>query len=637
MSENRETRSVAGLSQGLGICILLVHCYLFCYPYFDARGWTSKITDRVLAAVIRTGLYDAPWKSKALALIFLLLGVAAGTRRKQPSDQWTWSLAGLLFVMVVYLDMPLWKGISYAVVTIWNVLLILYATSRLCRHLDLPWATNDPFGRRRLGFPQEGRRLKTTFGLCLRGVYLYKGRKRKTYINIVNPRRGILILGTPGSGKSYFIIEPLIRQVIEKGMALFVYDFKYDALTRVAYAHWLANRARYPAASGFYAINFTDLTRSHRCNVLDADTLHWLSDAMGVSRTILLSLNKIWIGRQGDFFIESSINFLAALIWFLKRYENGVYCTLPHVIELSKLSYDKLFLVLETECEIAGLIEPFVQAYTNESLEQLDGQIATVKIPLARLSSPDIYYVLTGSDLSLDINNPAAPKILCLGGDSNRSEALAPVLSLYVDRLNRICNQPKQHPCALVCDEFATIRASVMLTTVATGRSNDIIPIIAIQDISQLRGLYTRDEADWLMAVSGNLFCGQVGGETAKLVADRFPRLLQQKESVSVGDDHTTVSRNLAWEAAVTPATVAGLGSGEFMGMLGDDPDVEMFNKGFHAKIIREDDAATAAKADIMIVREVSQQELQDAFSRVALDINRLVAKLMAELMSGAE
>jgi hypothetical protein len=353
---------------------------------------------------------------------------------------------------------------------------------------------------------------------------------------------------------------------------------------------------------------------------------------MGISRTIMLSLNKTWVGRQGDYFVESSINFLAALIWFLKRHMGGIYCTLPHVIELSKLSYDKLFLVLQTEPEIAGVIEPFVQAYTNESLEQLDGQISTVKIPLARLSSPDIYYVLNGNDFTLDINDVLAPKMFCLGGDPNRTEALTPVLSLFVDRLNRVCNQPKRHPCAIVCDEFATIRAPVMLSTVATGRSNDLIPIIAIQDISQLRGLYTRDEADWLMAVSGNLFCGQVGGETARVVAERFPRLLHQEESVSVGDTNSTVTRHLAWEAAVTPATVAGLGSGEFMGILGDDPDVEMPDKGFHARIVREDRPAVPL-VDIPVVRAVTEAELKAAFRRVVLDIQQLLAREMKELM----
>ena len=511
------------------------------------------------------------------------------------------------------------------------MLWFMRSASRLVRYLPKPWATNDPFGHSVSGFPQLHRRLDALFALHLRTRYSYKGRRYHGWINLVNPRRGVLIIGSPGSGKSYFIIEPLIRQLTEKGMAMLVYDFKYDTLTRQVYAHFLANKKRYPDGAAFYSINFTDLSRSHRCNVLAPETMHWLSDALGVSRTILLSINKSWIDRQGDFFVESPIIFLAALIWFLRQYRDGIYCTLPHVIELIKLPYDKLFTVLCKEPSIDSLVDPFLQAYANETTEMLDGQIAGAKIPLARLSSADIYYILTGNDLNLHINDPAKPAILCLGGDPARTEALAPVLSLYIDRLNRICNQPGQYPCAIVCDEFATVRAPAVLTTLATGRSHDIIPVLAVQELAHLRTLYSRDEADGILGISGNQLCGQVGGETARSVSQRFPRILREKKSLSVNSGDTSVSSHQEWEDTVTPATIAGLSSGEFVGILADDPSTGMTLKAFQAKIIRgkKDDVAAM---ELPTVREVHDKDLKEVYNQVKLDIAEMVAEMTSRI-----
>ena len=101
-----------------------------------------------------------------------------------------------------------------------------------------------------------------------------------------------------------------------------------------------------------------------------------ITDAIESSRTILLGLNREWIRRQGDFFVESPINFLAAIIWFLRKYQDGIYCSLPHIIELMQVEYDKLFTILRTEPGIEALINPFISAYINDVMEQLEGQIA---------------------------------------------------------------------------------------------------------------------------------------------------------------------------------------------------------------------------------------------------------------------
>ena len=518
-------------------------------------------------------------------------------------------------------------ALLYMLMTGAGYLLIMGGGVRLVRALGDPFA-----GHSTGGFLQEGKPIVTRYSVHFRGQYVYKGRRRKSHISIVNPRRGVLVLGTSGSGKSWFFVEPAIAQLIRKGTALFIFDYKYPVLTNHAYSHFLQHKDKYPSSTRFYCINFTDLSRSHRCNLIDPGTLVYLSDAMGISRTLLLSMNRTWISRQGDFFIESPVNFLAALIWFLRKYKDGIYCTLPHVIELSNTPYDQLFTILNAEPSVRGVVSRFIQSYLNNSMEMVDGQIASTSMPLARLISADFYYVLSGNDLSLEINNPSAPAILCLGGDPPKQEALAPVLSLYIDRLNKRINAPGRYPCAQVLDEFATVRATSVLTTVTTGRSNDIIPIICVQDINQLRTTYTREEADQFMNITGNLVCGQATGDTAGWVSERFHQVVQYRTTVSVNSSDTSVSKSEQSVDAVSTATLASLSSGEFVGIVADDPATPVKLKGFHARFIKQADD-TAPAAELPVVREVDAALLQANFDRIVREVVDLVADETRRIM----
>lgn len=647
-SQNTAYSKISELMETTGVLLLLLHFYLYGYVFYQHWGWSNFITDAILEKIIRTGLFVNPMYTKFGSLLFIFLGMVIAPKRKKPRFDRRGILSVgcvLMFILYFYYAFPMYwindesgkaDYIVYLVVSVLNFSCILYFLGQLLRYMPLPWPLNDPFGKLRTGFPQERRRIGGPFALQLRGSYLYNGRKHRSWINICNPRRGVLIVGSPGAGKSRFIIEPLIRQLIEKGFSLVLYDFKFDALSKVVYNHFLANRKQYPDNTAFYCIQFSEPRRSHRCNVLDPDTMEWFADAIGIARTILYSLNRNWVDRQGDFFVESPISFLANLIWFLHEYKNGIYCTLPHVIELSKLPYDKLWTVLGTEPYIASMIDPFIRAYADGSMEMLDGQVTAAKIPLMRLSSPDIYYILTGNDLDLRINNPKAPKILCLGSDPTRMDALSPILSLYIDRINRVCNRYNQHPMGMVCDEFATIRAINVLTTLGTGRSNNIIPILAVQDISQIRTLYSKDEADWMMSVNANLFCGQVGGETARRVSERFPQILRERTSISVNSTDSTISRHQEWEACVTPATVANLSSGEFVGLVSDNPEEELPLKAFHARIPRSDKDEVELK-DLPIGNEVKYEVIMKTYEQVRVDIEGIVAEVTRGIMDGME
>jgi hypothetical protein len=625
-------RPIARLSQAISLVLLSLHVYYYDYGLFARWGFTAKMGNQVLGHIEDTGLFADPDRSKGLALLFLGLALLSARGRKDEAVRKRRAFLKILIGIILYfgssllLKIPEGAGVAilYGVLTIAGFVLAFIGGSHLSRVFRLPWAEDDPFGRERAGFPQEERLIASGLSLHLKGSYVWKGRKRSSWINLVNPRRGVLIMGSPGSGKSWFIIEPMIRQLTARGIALFIYDLKYDALTHLAYQNFQMHRYCYPRGAAFYSINFSDLSRSHRCNVLEPSTLVWISDAIGASRTILLSMNKTWIHQQGEFWVESPINFLAALIWFLRQYKGGIYCTLPHAIELAQVPYERLFSILRTEPEIQTLINPFVEAYANGNLKMLDGQIASARIPLGRLASPDIYYILTGNDFDLNINDPVAPKIFCLGGDPPRQEALAPVLSLYIDRLSKLCNRPGRRACALVCDEFATVRAYSMMDTIATARSNNIVPILAVQDLSQLRTQYSRDEADLILNITGNLLCGQVGGETARWVSERFPKLLQDKATVSVNSYDTSVSKTQQWEAAVTPATVSGLSSGEFLGVVADEPGVELEMKAFHARL--ESGGGYERGEELPVVKTVDREEVMVIFTGIKEDVHRLVA-----------
>jgi hypothetical protein len=608
------------MTRMFSILLLLIHFYYYCYKAFDQWQLTHSIGDRLLFNISHTGLFTNFYKSKLIALLLLSISLIGAKGRKSEK-------AGLKSVIFyIGLGLILFFGSSlvfslqgfhyttiaqiYFGITGTGFILILSGGTTLTR-LIKGRLNNDVFNRSNETFPQEERLLTNSYSINLPATYNLKGKMRRSWINFINPRRGLLILGSPGSGKSWFIIENIIQQLSEKKFAQFVFDYKYPELTNLTYNEYLKNRMNYSVQPKFYCVNFT--RPMHRLNPLYPTMMTDIIDAMDASKTMLLSINKTWLNRQGEFFVESPINLLAAVIWFLKKFEDGKYCTLPHAIELLQLDYDKLFTVLNSEAEIQTLINPFIKSYLDDNMETIDSQMASVKIPLGRLSSPMLYYILSGNDFTLDLNNPDEPKVFCLGNDPVKADALAPVVSLIVDRVNKIVNQPGKHKLATIYDEFATIRATSVLKVIGQGRSNDIICAIALQDYSQLKQVYSREEAEVIFNMTGNLISGQVSGETAKLLAERFPKTMQDRESLSINSSDTSISRSKALEASIPPSTISTLSSGEFVGIMADNPNQPIELKAFHCKVIKEGKAKNQKLPVVFpAVGPVDQAVIQD-------------------------
>lgn len=424
---------------------------------------------------------------------------------------------------------------------------------------------------------------------------------------------------------------------------MFLYDFKYDDLTKIAYNKLLQYRKNYPRQPKFYIINFDDLTRTHRCNPLDPQSMDDITDATEASRTIMLGLNRQWVTKQGDFFTESPINFLTAIIWYLRKYEGGRYCTLPHVIELMQVEYDMLFAILDQEDEIKVLINPFISAYRNKAMEQLEGQIASAKIGLARLASKQLYYVLNGNDFTLDINNPQDPKIVCVGNNPQKTQIYGAVLSLYVTRMIKLVNQKGKQKCSLVLDEFPTIYvggSAGIDGLLATARSNLVATTLAVQNYEQLKKDYGAEQADVITSIVGNIISGQVTGSTAKKLTELFGRILQEKVSQNINSSDTSFTKSTQLDSAIPASKIAALSSGEFVGIVADNPDCKIDYKMFHSEIQNDHDAIREEENNykpIPVISNVTAEDVRENYEQIKADVQHIVKTELIKIVEMQE
>lgn len=641
-------RKILDMTRLMAIVLLLLHFYFYCYGIFDSWQLTSSLTDRLLKNIAITGLYTHFNTSKFIALGLLTISLMGARGKKNEKLGWQ-PIAIYLVVgfsgyfgsqlLLLFLDKSASIGMLYMAITIIGFICILTGGTLISRRLQLQFS-GDIFNKENETFPQEERLLENEYSINLPAQYNLKGKIRKSFINIINPFRGLLILGSPGSGKSYFIIQHIIKQHISKGFAMFVYDFKFDDLSKIAYNQFLLHRDKYPAGAAFYVINFDDLSRSHRCNPLDVSTMHDITDAAESSRTIMLGLNQEWIKKQGDFFVESPINFITALIWFLCKYKEGKYCTLPHVIELAQVEYSKLFSILRTEPQIEVLINPFISAYLNDAMEQLEGQIASAKISLAKLASPQLYYVLSGNDFTLDINNPESPKIVCMGNNPQKSATYGAVVSLYVTALTRLMNRKNLHKSSLLFDEFPTIYFNGIDNLIATARSNKVATTLAIQDYSQLKVHYGKEHAEVILNIVGNIISGQVAGETAKQLSDRFGKIMQDRESVSINRADTSVSRSKQLDLAIPPSKISSLSSGEFVGMVADNPDQKIELKLFNSSVQNDHQTLKAEEShylELPKIKFVEKEMIVSNYKKLKTNIQEIVATELNRMLDTPE
>ena len=623
----RALGKIMDFMRALSVIFLLINAYWFCYEAFLTWGFTLGIMDKILMNFQRTtSLFSSILWTKLFCLVFLALSCLGTKGVKEETITWPkiWAVLTVGFVLFFLnwwlLALPIGKvgaaSLYIFTLSVGYICLLMAGVwmSRLLKNNLM----DDVFNLENESFMQETRLVENEYSVNLPTRFYYKKRRHKGWINIVNPFRASMVLGTPGSGKSFAIVNNYIKQQIEKGFAMYIYDYKFPDLSEIAYNHLLTHLDAYEVKPQFFVINFDDPRRSHRCNPINPAFMTDISDAYESAYTIMLNLNRTWIQKQGDFFVESPIILLAAIIWFLKIYQGGKYCTFPHAIEFLNRPYAQIFPILTAYDELANYLSPFMDAWEGGAQDQLQGQIASAKIPLSRMISPALYWVMTGDDFSLDINNPHEPKVLVVGNNPDRQNIYSAALGLYNSRIVKLINKKKQLKSSVIIDELPTIYFRGLDNLIATARSNKVAVCLGFQDFSQLTRDYGDKESKVIQNTVGNVFSGQVVGETAKTLSERFGKVLQQRQSMTINRNDKSTSISTQLDSLIPASKISNLTQGMFVGAVSDNFDERIEQKIFHAEIVVDVVKVSAeAKAyqPIPIIAEFLNEDGSDSLS----------------------
>ena len=644
----RSLAKIMDMLRGISLILVVANIYWFCQSLIGGWRFHSE-TMKVLGNLNEAGgLFNNLWNAKWWALLLLALS-CFGTKGVK-NEKIKWGQIWLFLSVGSVLFFFNWWMLSFG----WTVIYIVTtAAGFVCLLLGGVWMSrllknnmmDDRFNDENESFQQETRMMENEYSINLPTRFYYKRRWNKGWINVVNPFRASIVLGTPGSGKSYAVVNNFIKQMIEKGYSAYIYDFKSPDLSIIAYNHLKKHLKAYgKTPPKFYMINFDDPERSHRCNPIHPNFMSDIADAYESAYTIMLNLNKSWVQKQGDFFVESPIVLFAAIIWFLRIYKDGEYCTFPHAIEFLCRRYEDIFPILTSYPDLENYLSPFMDAWLGGAAEQLAGQIASAKIPLSRMISPQLYWVMTGNDFTLDINNPKEPKILCVGNNPDRQNIYGAALGLYNSRIVKLINKKGMLKSGVIIDELPTIYFKGLDNLIATARSNKVAVCLGFQDFSQLERDYGKPEAAVVMNTVGNIFSGQVVGSTAKTLSERFGKVLQKRQSISINRQDVSQSINTQMDSLIPPSKISTLTQGFFVGAVSDNLTERIDQKIFHAEIVvdsKKVDAEMKAYEPIPILTDFKdptpdkrqmKADIQANYDKVKQDVRDIVSDELARI-----
>ena len=648
---------VMDFMRAVSILFVGINVYWFCYSTLKEWGVTFEVIDKILWNFQRTtGLFSSVLWTKLFSVVFLALSCIGTKGVKEEKITWTKIHCSLATGVVLFflnwwlLELPLphtADAVFYiATLSVGYICMLMAGTwmSRLLKNNLM----DDVFNTENESFQQETRLIENEYSVNLPTRFYYKKKWNNGWINVVNPFRASLVLGTPGSGKSYAVVNSYIKQQIEKGFALYCYDYKFPDLSEIAYNHLLTHLDGYKVKPKFYVINFDDPRKSHRCNPINASFMSDIADAYEASYTIMLNLNRSWISKQGDFFVESPIILLAAIIWYLRIYQGGRYCTFPHAIELLNKKYSDVFTILRSYPELENYLSPFVDAWESDAQEQLQGQIASAKIPLSRMISPALYWVMTGDDFSLDINNPKEPKILVVGNNPDRQNIYSAALGLYNSRIVKLINKKGQLKSSVIIDELPTIYFRGLDNLIATARSNKVAVLLGFQDYSQLTRDYGDKESRVIQNTVGNVFSGQVVGETAKILSERFGKVLQKRQSMTINQREKSTSISTQMDSLIPTSKISNLTQGMFVGAVADNFDERIEQKIFHCEIVVDNEKVKRETARYVKLPQIidftdkdgndrMQEEIQANYDRIRQEVRQIVEDEITRIKNDPE
>lgn len=607
-------------------CILFaVVCCILSYIWWAAPDLARaglNIRDSLFGTILM--MFAPVLRNSYIMRVFSLVLIAASATQKttKKNDGATkekaikWSIAGTATMLL-----PL-HGLSvlYGIVLIAGFALSLYGYHMFFRVIKGGQAPDED------SFQQCDDLIETDVSINIPYHYTYQKKNHKAWINIVAPFRASLVMGVPGSGKSFAIYNKCIEDMVRKGYTIFLYDYKFpdlteELLTEIYYQRRHENLwDKESVLPRLYILNFDDPKRSNRCNPIHHTYITDPADTTEIADLLFKNINKGNAKGGFDFFNESAKVYLDALTWMLANYDpdaiyggddgytvvgsttdyvnKGCFCTFPHIIELMAYNYKKVFQILQYTHGLEAKISPFASALEGGAMEQLQGQIASAQIPLGKFVSPALYWIMTGDDFTLDINNPEEPKIVCMGNNPDRQSIYGSAIALYTSRMFKLINHKHKKQSAVLLDELPTVFIKGLDNLIATARSNKVAIILGAQDQSQFNRDYGQDEAKVITSTVGNILSGQVNTETAKMLSEMFGKEFREQQSRSISDDSDSTSISFQLQEIMPSSKISTLTQGAFIGRVADNFETPIDRKLFYGIIDVDTDRAKAKKKE---------------------------------------
>ena len=604
----------------ISFLILVLNMYYFSYPVFRDMGIRHHISDKIILSLREDGIFRSFLSTKIVSLVLLMMGVIVRACMGKDVSWKTIVIPGasglFLFILPPLFSWP------YLFTSLAGYGLVSFSAAMIGRKLNLRRQDlNDVYET----FEQCEDIIETDDSINIPTKFQYQHKIHNGWINVVNPFRATMILGTPGSGKSFSVYNPFIEQMIKKGYTMFVYDYKFPDLTEVVYNELLLNIEKYPVQPEFFVINFNDPRYSNRCNPIHPRYITDQAASAEVADIIMKNVNPNTAEKE-DFFSMSAKVYVDCLIWFLRIYEGGKCCSFPHLIELMGMPYEIVFDILQQYSEIEVKIRPFANALSSGAQDQLQGQIASAQIPLNKFASPELYWVLSGDDFPLDINNPEHPKVLCVGNNPDYQAIYGTTLALYTSRMFKLINHKGKRPCGVLLDELPTIFIKGLDNLIATARSNKVAIVLGAQDKSQLVRDYTQKEADVIFNTVGNIFAGQVNGKTAEDLSKSFGKEFRQQQSETQGTDSESTNTSYHQEEIMPVSRIETLSQGYFLGKVADNNSTKIARKLFCGEIqidMERYNEKQKIKKPLPVMTDFNEKEIENSVRKLGDQVIR--------------
>ena len=617
MAQRQEYEKMYVAAILFAVTILSGNLYYYCHPLLRTVSLTVEPLDYLIQKLHRGGLFSSPLKTKGVAMLILALCsvIRSGKGRKvEPGLLAGIGLAGLALYMI-----PFSNPLLYLVCTLAGATALVWTFAMIGRHFaGFQEHDNDL----RESFEQESEPHPGEWSVILPTKYYYRKALHQGYITVGNPFRGTLVVGSAGSGKSFSVFNPFIEQMIEHGYTMMLYDFKMPDLTKVVYNALLRYKDNYKRIPQFYCINFKDPLKSNRCNPIAPEYLTDIIDASETARVVMEALNKG--NEKKDFFWMSAQQYIGICLWLLRIYtppqgRQGDWCDFPHLIELINQDYTKVLSIVKTQPALDGKARVFVDALEANAQDQLQGQIASARIPLNDIASPALYWVLSGNDFSLDINDPEDPKILCIGNDPDRQQVYGAALSLFTFRVIKRVNRKGRLPCAVVIDELPTISVQGLDGLMATARSNKVAVVLGIQDLTQVKADYGDKVADKILALPANVFVGASSVTTAEKYSKEFGKEFRRQESQTRSIDSESVSISYHEEEVMPIRKITSLPQGTFIGKVAVENDSPILQPFFCGAIQIDLQEYARKEREAREIPDLSAFELGDLWKQLSV------------------